>query len=87
MYDHPTAAELIAAAHMQLEQQVIPTITEPRLRFQTLVAANVLAIATILIAAAFAVGWVLRAFGGAAPVWERERPSAGASAGRGRISQ
>src|SRR4051794_19984592 len=44
MYDHPTAAELIAAARMQLEQQVIPSIAEPRLRFQTLVAANVLAI-------------------------------------------
>jgi hypothetical protein len=44
MFDHPTAAELIAAARMQLEQQVIPSITEPRLRFQTLVAANVLAI-------------------------------------------
>jgi Domain of unknown function (DUF6285) len=44
MYDHPTAAELIAAARMQLEQQVIPSITEPRLRFQTLVTANVLAI-------------------------------------------
>src|SRR5215212_1906391 len=44
MFDHPTASELIAAARMQLEQQVIPGITEPRLRFQTLVAANVLAI-------------------------------------------
>ena len=44
MYDHPTAAELIAAARMQLEQMVIPSIAEPRLRFQTLVAANVLAI-------------------------------------------
>src|SRR5215216_5731004 len=44
MYDHPTAAELIAAARMQLEQQIIPGIAEPRLRFQTLVAANVLAI-------------------------------------------
>ena len=44
MFDHPTAAELIAAARMQLEQQVIPSIAEPRLRFQTLVAANVLAI-------------------------------------------
>jgi len=44
MFDHPTAAELIAAARMQLEQQVIPSIVEPRLRFQTLVAANVLAI-------------------------------------------
>ena len=45
MFDHPTAAELIAAARMQLEQHVIPSIAEPRLRFQTLVAANVLAIA------------------------------------------
>jgi hypothetical protein len=44
MYDYPTAAELIAAARMQLEQQVIPALGEPRLRFQTLVAANVLAI-------------------------------------------
>ena len=44
MFDHPTAAELIAAARLQLEQQVIPSIAEPRLRFQTLVAANVLAI-------------------------------------------
>ena len=44
MFDHPTAAELIAAARMQLEQLVIPSIAEPRLRFQTLVAANVLAI-------------------------------------------
>ena len=44
MFDHPTAAELIAAARMQLEQQVIPSIAEPRLRFQTLVTANVLAI-------------------------------------------
>jgi hypothetical protein len=44
MYDHPSAAELIAAARMQIEQQVIPSIAEPRLRFQTLVAANVLAI-------------------------------------------
>ena len=45
MFDHPSAAELIAAARMHLEQQVIPSVAEPRLRFQTLVAANVLAIA------------------------------------------
>jgi hypothetical protein len=44
VYDHPTAAELVAAARMHLEQQVIPSLAEPRLRFQTLVAANVLAI-------------------------------------------
>ena len=45
MYEHPSAAELIAAARMQLEQNVIPALAEPRLRFQTMVAANVLAIA------------------------------------------
>ena len=44
MFDHPTAAELIAAARLQIEQHVIPTLADPRLRFQTLVAANVLAI-------------------------------------------
>jgi hypothetical protein len=44
MFDHPTAAELIAAARLQIEQYVLPAIAEPRLRFQTLVAANVLAI-------------------------------------------
>ncbi len=44
MYDHPTAAELIAAARLQIERNLLPTLTEPRLRFQTLVAANVLAI-------------------------------------------
>jgi len=44
MFDHPTVAELIAAARLQIEQHVLPTIAEPRLRFQTLVAANVLAI-------------------------------------------
>jgi hypothetical protein len=45
MFDHPTAAELIAAARAQIEQNVIPALVEPRLRFQTLVAANVLAVA------------------------------------------
>jgi hypothetical protein len=45
MYDHPTAVELLAAARMHLEQQVIPALTDQRLRFQTLVVANVLAIA------------------------------------------
>ena len=44
MFDHPTAAELLAAARLQLERNVIPTLADPRLRFQTLVAANVLAI-------------------------------------------
>ena len=45
MFDHPTAAELIAAAREHIEQHVLPALAEPRLRFQTLVAANVLAIA------------------------------------------
>ena len=44
MYDHPTAAELIAAARLQIERNILPALAEPRLRFQTLVAANVLAI-------------------------------------------
>jgi hypothetical protein len=44
MYNHPTAAELIAAARMHIEQHMLPSIAEPRLRFQTLVATNVLAI-------------------------------------------
>ena len=45
MYDHPTAAELIGAARLQIERDVLPTLADPRLRFQTLVAINVLAIA------------------------------------------
>lgn len=44
MFDQPTAAELIAAARQHLEGQVIPGLTDARLRFQTLVAANVLAV-------------------------------------------
>jgi hypothetical protein len=44
MNDRPTAAELIAAARQHLEAELIPTLTDARLRFQTLVAVNVLAI-------------------------------------------
>jgi hypothetical protein len=44
MNDRPTAAELIAAARQYLEAELIPTLMDARLRFQTLVAANVLAI-------------------------------------------
>lgn len=44
MFDYPNAAELIAAARAHIERQLLPTIDDPRLRFQTLVAANVLAI-------------------------------------------
>lgn len=39
---HPTAAELVEAAREHLVSRVIPTITDARLRFQTLVAAHVL---------------------------------------------
>jgi hypothetical protein len=45
MNDRPTAAELVAAARHYLETELIPTLPDQRLRFQTLVAANVLAIA------------------------------------------
>lgn len=46
MYDRPTAAELIEAARLHLEQQVIPAAkaVNHKLYFQTLVAANVLKI-------------------------------------------
>lgn len=44
MQGYPTISELIEAVQGHLTTQVIPTLSEPRLRFQTLVAANVLAI-------------------------------------------
>jgi hypothetical protein len=44
MHDRPTAEELIAAVRLHLERELIPTLTDARLRFQTLVAFNVLAI-------------------------------------------
>ncbi|HLN28062.1 MAG TPA: DUF6285 domain-containing protein [Gemmataceae bacterium] len=44
MNDRPTMAELVSAAKLYLEGELIPTLTDARLRFQTLVAANVLAI-------------------------------------------
>jgi hypothetical protein len=45
MYDRPTASELLDAARMHLEQQVIPAVrADPKLYFQTLVAINVLKI-------------------------------------------
>jgi hypothetical protein len=44
MNDRPTAAELVLAARQYLEREIIPTLTDARLRFQTLVAANVLMI-------------------------------------------
>jgi hypothetical protein len=44
MHDRPTAIELITAARQYLETDLIPSLTDARLRFQTLVAANVLSI-------------------------------------------
>jgi hypothetical protein len=46
MYDRPTAAELIEAARLHLEQQVIPVAkaAHHKLYFQTLVAINVMKI-------------------------------------------
>jgi hypothetical protein len=45
MNDRPTAAELIDAVRHFLEAELLPGLTDARLRFQTLVAANVLAVA------------------------------------------
>ena len=45
MNDRPTAAELVDAVRHYLEAELLPTLTDARQRFQTLVAANVLAIA------------------------------------------
>jgi hypothetical protein len=45
MNDRPSAAELIAAARQFLEVELVPTLPDQRLRFQTLIAANVLNIA------------------------------------------
>ena len=42
---HPTAQELLDAVREHLVSRVIPAITDPRLRFQTLVAAHVLGVA------------------------------------------
>jgi len=44
MTDRPTAAELVEAVRLFLEGDLLPTLTDARLRFQTLIAANVLAI-------------------------------------------
>jgi len=44
MNDRPTAVELLAAARGFLETELIPTLADARIKFQTLVTANVLAI-------------------------------------------
>jgi len=43
--DRPTAAELVEATREFLEQEILPTLADPRLRFRTLVAVNALGIA------------------------------------------
>ncbi len=45
MNDRPTANELVDAVRLFLEKELLPGLTDARLRFQTLVAANVLTIA------------------------------------------
>jgi hypothetical protein len=45
MHDRPTAAELLSAVRHFLETELLPTLSDARLRFQMLVAANVLAVA------------------------------------------
>jgi hypothetical protein len=44
-HDRPTAAELVEATREFLEREIMPTVTDQRLRFRTLVAINALAIA------------------------------------------
>jgi Domain of unknown function (DUF6285) len=44
MHDRPNPDEIVAAVRDYLERELIPTLADPRLRFQTLVAANVLGI-------------------------------------------
>jgi hypothetical protein len=45
MNDRPSAAELVEAVRLFLERELLPTIADQRLKFQALVAANVLSIA------------------------------------------
>jgi hypothetical protein len=44
MHSRPTAAELIEAVREHIEREILPTLSDPRLRFQTLVAAHALSI-------------------------------------------
>jgi len=43
-HDRPTAAELVEATREFLEREILPTLTDQRLRFRTLVAINALGI-------------------------------------------
>jgi hypothetical protein len=45
MNDRPSAAELVEAVRLFLERELLPTLADQRLKFQALVAANVLSIA------------------------------------------
>ena len=45
MNDRPNAVELVNAVRQYLESELLPTLTDARLKFQTLIAANVLSIA------------------------------------------
>jgi hypothetical protein len=44
MQDQPDAHELLTAVAAFLEQEILPTLADPRLRFRGLIAANVLAV-------------------------------------------
>jgi hypothetical protein len=44
MQDRPTARELVEAAAQFLSAELLPAVADPRLRFRSLIAANVLAI-------------------------------------------
>ena len=44
-HDRPTARELVEATREFLEREILPTLTDPRLRFRALVALNALGIA------------------------------------------
>lgn len=44
MHDRPTSSELVAAARLFLEAELLPSLTDQRLRFQALVAAHVLGV-------------------------------------------
>jgi hypothetical protein len=44
MQDRPSAEELVRAVKEHLEREVIPALKDPKLRYQTLVAAHVLSV-------------------------------------------
>lgn len=57
MTARPTARELLEAAREHLEQRVLPTISDPQLKFQTLVAAHVLGVVERELALGDAPAW------------------------------